>query len=140
MNHLTFNPFKENYAMDLSNYVKSGYPLLYVETFEINRACESIKTNESINLLRWNCIDGFIELDNKCESVDEFIPFCKSITNTLIIAENFNFFFENEQVIQMLLCAIPILKSQNVTICIIGAMHPKKFPSELKKCIHCIEF
>lgn len=126
--------------LDLTNYLKSSFPLLYCETYEINRAVSSITVQEGYGLSKWDSINGLDNTGN-LTSIPEFLEYLTTLNKrTAIIAENFNFFFEDESIQQMLLNYIPIFKNQGVCIVIIGAEHPKKFPNTLKKYIHNIEF
>lgn len=125
---------------DLTNYLKSSFPLLYCETYEIKRASSSMMVQEGYGLYKWDSINGLDNTGN-LTSIPEFLEYISNLTNrSAIIAENFNFFFEDESVQQMLLNYIPVLKNKGICIVVIGSEHPKKFPNTLKKYIHTIEF
>jgi ABC-type phosphate transport system ATPase subunit len=125
--------------LDVTNYNKAGFPLLYCETYEIKRAIQSITVQEGFSIKKWNCITG-LEGTGELTSLPEFLDYACKQHRTTIIAENFNFFFEDETSQQMILNATSTLKNRNVTILVVGADHPKKFPSTLKKCISTIDF
>jgi len=125
--------------MNVTNFIKAGYPIHYLETNEILRASESIKVDEDFHLFKWNCIDG---LDNTGElrDIKELLSFAVKQNKATIVAENLNFFFEDDEIKQMILNAIPSLKNKNVCLTIIGSEHPKTFPNALKKYIASSEF
>ena len=53
-----------NFETRLIRYMDAGFPLLYVDTFEEEKAVESIKkTARGLGLLEWN-IRGFFDYDN----------------------------------------------------------------------------
>ena len=48
--------------MDITNYLKAGYPLIYTHTQEPDRATQSIKA-EGWKTYSWDCLRGITEPD-----------------------------------------------------------------------------
>jgi hypothetical protein len=127
--------------MDVTSYCKAGYPYLYIRTNEILRASENITVNkdEGFNLFKWDCITGLDE-SGDLRDVKELMEFASKQNKTVIVAENLNFLFEDDEIKQLILNTSQMLKNKNVCIVIIGADHPKTFPNALKKYIATLEF
>lgn len=126
-------------TMNVTNYVKAGYPFHYIETMEIKRAVESICVDDGFTQYKWDCIRGLDGTGNLTD-IRELLEFATNQNRTNIVAENLNFFFEDQEIQQMMLNSIPALKNKNVCFTIVGSDHPKKFPNTLKKNITTTEF
>lgn len=126
-------------GLDITNHVKAGFPIVYCETYEIKRAVQAITVQEGFDIKKWDCVNG-LEGTGELTNLPEFLDYIVKQTKTAIVAENFNFFFEDENSQQMILNATPLLKNRNVCLVIVGSDHPKKFPATLKKCISTIDF
>jgi len=126
--------------MNISDYVRSGFPLLFVETFEVKRAVKSISVDGEINRFNWNLIDGLIDVDPALTNPMELIERIPTLVNekTLIVAENFEQFLESIELVQMILNKMILLKNQQITICMVGT--EAKFPAPLDKMITVLEF
>jgi SpoVK/Ycf46/Vps4 family AAA+-type ATPase len=125
---------------NISDYVRSGFPLLFVETFEIKRAVKSITVDEEINRFNWNLIDGLINVEPNLTNPMELIERISSIVpeKSLVVVENFEQFLESIELVQMILNKMILLKNKQITICIVGT--EVKFPGPLDKMITVLEF
>lgn len=125
--------------MNVTNYVKAGYPIHYLQTNEIGRAVNAITIDESFTLHKWDCIRGLDGTGN-LRDINELMAFACNQNKMSIIAENLNFLFDDNEVQQIILNAIPTLKNKNVCLTVVGADHPKTFPNTLKKYITSSDF
>ena len=81
---------------DLINFIKAGYSYFYVQSSEINKACEDIETiikehknGSTYSIKRWD-----IETDLDPELVIELLK--NEPTKTVIITKNYNWFLKDE--------------------------------------------
>ena len=89
--------------MDITNYVKAGYPLIYVNTQEADRATRSIKA-EGWKSYSWDCLRGIAEPENgrTLEDVNDPLSALKWLNSkgdTILIAQNFHHFMGSVEVI-----------------------------------------
>ena len=90
--------------MDLSNYLKAGYPGLYIETHEPLRAIASIKT-EGWRAHSWDCQRGIIERESGkiMEDITDPLGAIKWLggrNDTVLFAQNFHHFMGSVEIIQ----------------------------------------
>jgi AAA+ superfamily predicted ATPase len=126
--------------MNITNYIEAGFPLLFVETYEIKRAVKSIQVDEGFNKFVWNLIDGLVDIQPELrdplilvEQVSEILP-----NKSVVVLENFEMFLESVELSQMILNKILLLKHKQITLCMVGTEH--KFPGPLDKMITVLEF
>lgn len=130
--------------MELTNYLKAGYGMIFIETSEIKRAIRSITFNGSFEKIIWNPVLGImIDTHNwaknqECDHL-EIIEKAVKAERTAIVLENYDEFIENFQVMQTLLNAYELLKSNQTCIVIVGT-NSKAIPTALKEFIPVIEF
>lgn len=119
--------------MNITNYMKAGYGLLGLETFEVKRAMQSIKVDEPFEIYKWNMLDGLVGVQNG----EQYVAFGKlfelmtSVQQKGFLLENANFFFESEEFVQLVLNYYRQAKLKQNTIIMVGS--DMKFPSQIEK-------
>jgi hypothetical protein len=139
--------------MDLSNYLKAGYTLLFIETTEIKRAVRSIVHGTGkeglFKVIRWDAVDGINDdtsqagsqaldiggLMTRFKSDEELVK----LKNTMIVVENFDWFLEQPMIVQGLMNASQKMRTQRTCVCMVGTS-PNKITSQLKDMIPVIPF
>lgn len=109
--------------MDLTEYSKAGYSLLYVETFEIKRAMQNITVQEPFQIYKWNMIEGLVNVEEGEKYTDfiEFFSMAEKLEKAIFLMENLDMFFNSESLIQMILNSMVKFKQSQVMMVIIGA-------------------
>jgi len=124
--------------MDLTNYIKSGFPFLAIETFEIKRALNVVSVDEKFKKLHWNLAEGLnIPNGNKYADLMELFKFGIENPETMILLENFNLLWDDEMVTQSILNHMSIYEKQQTMFVVIGSN--LKFPSQLDKIVTRLE-
>ena len=100
--------------MDLSNFLKAGYPGLYVETHEPLRAIATIKTN-GWQSYAWDCQRGIIESESSriIEDVVDPLGAIKWLggqNDAVLFVQNFHHFVGSVEIIQVIQNSSPIWK------------------------------
>lgn len=135
-------------TLDLSNYVKAGYSLLMLETFEIKRAMASIvvsgtNNGQPITKLVWNVLEGLVDMRSDLQDPTEFLQYVDNLPeNTVVLLENFDHFFGSEfgfVLAQRILNIHPKLKFKHILLVFVG-VDSKQIPPQLEKLIPVIEF
>lgn len=139
------------------NYVKAGYPGLYIVSHEERRveslmreATEELnKTqgDEPFSLHVWSCTDGLIDAsgghgrtEGSSEPLEVLEAFCKAPQKTIFVLSDFHLFVEekNPLVWRKLKDALCGGKANNKTMVILGCRYT--LPPELEKEIAVIDF
>lgn len=110
--------------MNLSNYLKAGYPGLYIETHEPLRAIESIKT-ENWQSYSWDCQRGIVERlsGRTIEDVRDPLGAVKWIgsqKDTVLFVQNFHHFIGSVEIIQEIQNSISIWKGSGCCLAMVG--------------------
>jgi hypothetical protein len=134
--------------MNMTNYVKCGFPYVFVETQEIKRAVANLTVCEDITKYRWNAVEGIPELA-KIDSegnpvymyadIEEFLNVLPTLgQKVLVCAELFDAAFESLTVIQTLLNNAYLLKHNHICLCVVT---PKaNLPAPLEKMFVVLDF
>jgi hypothetical protein len=89
--------------MDITNYLKAGYPLIHIVTQEADRATRSIKA-EGWKTYSWDCLRGITEPDTgrTLEDIGDPLHALKWLASkgdTILIAQNFHHFITSVEII-----------------------------------------
>ncbi len=128
--------------MNIENYLKAGYPLIYVVTHEPDRAIRTITTGNR-QAMAWDCCRGIIQT-SKNQVVDDIYDPLQALrwltgkSNTVLFANNYHRFMANTEIIQELQNSIPIWKSQASTLCMVGLR--TMFPQEIERFFTLLPF
>lgn len=126
--------------MLLSKFQRAGYASLFVETLEVKRCVNSLKTEEPFEKIEWDFVSG-INLNNQREDCNqiEILDKAKDLRQKMVILENYDVFLENPTIIQMFLNNYELYKSNQVCLVIVGNTS-SKIPVILKELIPVIQF
>jgi SpoVK/Ycf46/Vps4 family AAA+-type ATPase len=132
--------------MELTSYVKAGYPILYVQTPEGDRAEASIlKTCEELKrkLRIWSITEGLSDHDGKnAEQIEDPIEALNRAKGeppgTVLVVRNFHMFLNGPKIVQQMKDIARDFKQTRKTLIIVSAI--KKLPPELERDITVIEF
>jgi len=128
--------------MDLSNYLKAGYPGLYIETHEALRAISTIETG-GWPVFSWDCQRGIIERETGriIEDVIDPLSAVKWLgghNDTIFLVQNFHHFMGSVEVIQEIQNSIPIWKGSGCCFVMVG---PRvQMPIEIESFFTILEF
>lgn len=125
--------------LNMSNMIRAGVPLCLVETLEIKRAVSTITADFPI--LKWNAISGMDNgecNDKKQDPVFQLMEYAKTLKQSIIVAENLNWFWKQETVQQIILNTYQVLKNRQVLLCCVCT--DSELPDTLKKIFHHIDY
>ena len=128
--------------MDITNYLKAGYPLIYICTQETDRATQSIKA-EGWKTYSWDCLRGITDPDTSrtLEDISDPLQALKWLSgkgDTILIVQNFHHFISSVEIIQEIQNSLPIWKGQGSCLVIPG---PRiNLPLEIEKYFTLLDF
>ena len=128
--------------MDLQNYLKAGYPGFYIETEEPLRAISSLETANWQSFC-WDCLRGLTERETGRIMEDlpdplAAIRWLGERSETVLIVQNFHYFFSSVEIIQEIQNSIPIWKASGCCLAMVGP--PVKLPQEIEKFFSILDF
>jgi len=128
--------------MDLTNYLKAGYPTLYLVTQEPERATKSIQA-QGWQCYSWDCLRGVTvpETGRILEDVQDPLSALRWLggqADTLLIVQNFHHFLGSVEIIQEIQNSIPIWKAQGSCLVIAGLQ--VILPQEIEKYFTLLDF
>lgn len=128
--------------MDLSNYLKAGYPAFYIETHEPLRAINSIHT-DNWRSYTWDCQRGIIELDSGriTEDVTDPLGAVKWLgqkNDTVLFVQNFHHFFSSVEIVQEVQNCIGLWKGSGCCLAMVGP--PVQIPIEIGSFFTVLDF
>jgi len=132
---------KEN-IMDLRNYLKAGYPGLYIETSEPLRAVLAISTGEWKAYL-WDCLRGIIDRESGqiVEDVTDPLGAVKWLgghNDTVLFAHNFHHFISSVEIIQEIQNSVAVWKGSGCCLVLVG--HASHLPPEIATFFTMLDF
>ncbi|MBT6340288.1 MAG: AAA family ATPase, partial [Desulfobacula sp.] len=100
--------------MDITNYMKAGYPAIYINTTETDRAIKSIHA-DGYESFAWDCIQGIVspETNRTVEEIIDPLGALKWLSDrqeSILIVQNFHHFLESVEIIQAIANNIHIYK------------------------------
>jgi DNA polymerase III delta prime subunit len=128
--------------MDLSKYLKAGYPGLYIETNEPLRAISTLKT-ESWQSFSWNCLQGIAERETG-RIVEDMVDPLSAIkwlggrNETVLFVQNFHHFFTSVEIIQGIQNSVSVWKASGCCLAMVGP--PVKIPPEIDSFFTMLDF
>ena len=128
--------------MNLNDYLKAGYPCLYVSTIEPLRATASIKT-EGWNSYSWDCLRGVIDRETG-QIVDDVLDPLGAVkwlgghSDTVLFVQNFHHFISSVEVIQEIQNSLSIWKGSGC--CLIPVGPPVQLPQEISSFFTMLDF
>ena len=109
--------------MDITNYLKAGYPALFIQTLEPLRAISSLNCGTN-DLFSWDCLKG-ITTPNGMMLEDIMDPsmavkWLASKTDTVLIVQNFHHFIGSVEIIQQIQNYMPFFKASGCCLVMVG--------------------
>lgn len=128
--------------MDITNYLKAGYPAIHVVTQEPVRASRSIKA-DNWQSCSWDCLRGVTEIETG-RTIDDVLDPLGALKwlggqmDTILIVQNFHHFLDSVELIQEIQNSIPVWKSQGSCLVISGPH--VTLPLEVEKYFTLVDF
>lgn len=130
----------------IKSYLCAGYPVVWVQTHEVDRCIASIVENyKSRPAKRWDSVRGCEGFDVKCKDSFAFIQALidpkVSPKGMVYFAVNFHLWLDDKQgrqTLQALKNALPILKTNEITLVIVSPV--VRIPVELERDIVLVDF
>ncbi len=128
--------------MDISSYLKAGYPALYIVTLEPDRAIGSIRP-EGWRTFSWDCQRGIVDLQSGMRNDDSSDPlsslkWLSGKEDTVLFVYNFHHFLGSVEIIQEIQNSLPSWKGQGCCLVLVGPQ--VSLPSELEKYFTMLDF
>ena len=128
--------------MDITKYLKAGYPALAIETGEPERALSSIRP-EGWRTCSWDCLRGIIDTRTATHIEDirdplEATKWLSANSDTVLFAQNFHHFITSVEIIQEIQNSLPIWKAQSSCLIMVGP--DPTLPFELQKYFTILDF
>lgn len=128
--------------MDIISYMKAGYPAIYINTTEIDRAIKSIHA-EGYQTLTWDCLRGIVCAKTN-HLIDDIIDPLGALNwlaekqESILIVQNFHHFLGSVEIIQAITNLIHIYKGQGS--CLVMAGPHISLPLEIEKYFTVLDF
>lgn len=128
--------------MDITNYMKAGYPAIYVNTNETDRAIKSINA-DGYEPFAWDCLRGILNPDTNRIIEDIIDPlgalnWLADHQESILIVQNFHHFLDSVEIIQSIQNNINIYKASGS--CLIMAGPHITLPLEIDKYFTMLDF
>ncbi|MCG8337580.1 MAG: AAA family ATPase [Proteobacteria bacterium] len=128
--------------MDLTDYMKAGYPAIYVNTTETDRAIKSIKA-DGYETYSWDCLRGVVspETNRLVEDVIDPLGALNWLSDkqeSLLIVQNFHHFLGSVEILQAIQNNIHIYKGQGSCLVLVGPH--LTLPQEISKYFTVLDF
>ena len=128
--------------MDITNYMKAGYPAIYIDTTETDRAIKSIHA-DGYQSFSWDCLRGIVSSETNRIIEDVIDPlgalsWLSGKQETILIAQNFHHFLGSIEIIQAIANNIHIYKGQGSCLAIAGPH--LTLPPEIEKYFTVLDF
>ena len=121
--------------MEITSYLKAGYPALYIVTQEPERAIASISP-EGWQTLSWDCQRGIMD-PQSCRCVEDAqdplaaIKWLSVRGDTVLFVQNFHHFLGSVEIIQEIQNSLSLWKAQGSCFIMVGPQ--VSLPQELEK-------
>ena len=128
--------------MDLTNYLKAGYPAIHVVTQEPLRAISTLKADgwESFS---WDCLRGITEPGTGRAVEDVLDPlsalrWLSAKNDPVLLVQNFHHFMGAVEIIQEIQNSLPVWKASGCCLVLIGP--PVQLPQEIAAFFTLLDF
>ena len=128
--------------MEITPYLKAGYPALFISTIEPHRAIETIHP-DGWKTHKWDCLRGIVDcrtgkLSDDVRDPLDALGWLSHQHETLLFVSNFHFFIESVEVIQAIQNNIPNWKGNGCCLAMIGP--PLQLPVEIATYFTILDF
>ena len=128
--------------MEITSYLKAGYPALYIVTQEPERAIVSVSP-EGWQTLSWDCQRGIMDPES-CRCVEDAqdplsaIKWLSVRGDTVLFVQNFHHFLGSVEIIQEIQNSLSLWKAQGSCFVMVGPQ--VSLPQELEKYFTLLDF
>jgi len=128
--------------MDIIDYLKAGYPTLYIITQEPDRAINTIRP-EKWQSFSWDCLRGIINL-KASQIVDDVLDplgalkWFSSNNDSVLFVQNFHHFIKSVEVVQEIQNSVPLWKGSGCCLIMVGPQ--VQLPVEVEKYFTLLDF
>jgi SpoVK/Ycf46/Vps4 family AAA+-type ATPase len=110
--------------MDITNYLKAGYPALHIETQEPLRATQGLKA-DGWSIFSWDCLKGIAGQKTGAVVEDVLDPLAAvrwlgDQSDSVLLVQNFHHFIGSVEVIQQIQNSLPVWKASGCCVAIVG--------------------
>ncbi|MFH2059648.1 MAG: AAA family ATPase [Pseudomonadota bacterium] len=128
--------------MDITNYMKAGYPAIYINTTETDRAIKSIYA-DGYESFAWDCLRGIISVETNRIVEDIIDPlgvlnWLSDKQESIVIVQNFHHFLGSVEILQAIQNNIHIYKGQGSCLIMTGPY--LSMPQEIEKYFTVLDF
>lgn len=128
--------------MNITNYMKAGYPALLINTQEPYRAISTIEV-DGWSVLAWDCLRGIVDT-NEGKLVEDIIDPLAALNwlanqgDTVLMMQNFHHFMDSVEILQVIQNNVHLYKGQGSCLVIVGPMF--NLPQEVEKYFTILDF
>ena len=128
--------------MEITPYLKAGYPALFISTIEPHRAIETIHP-DGWKTHKWDCLRGIVDCQTE-QIIDDVkdplgaLQWLSNQSETLLFVSNFHYFIESVEVIQAIQNNIPNWKGNGCCLAMVGP--PVQLPTEISTYFTILDF
>jgi hypothetical protein len=128
--------------MDITNYLKAGYPAIYINTLEPLRATTALQA-EGWQSYCWDCLRGVTEpktgkiVEDVLDPLSALRWLCGQ-NDTLLMVQNFHHFAAAVEVIQEIQNAVSVWKASGCCLAMVGP--PVQLPQEIACFFTALDF
>ena len=128
--------------MDITNYLKAGYPALYIVTLEPLRVTKALNTTGWQSCC-WDCLRGITDRESEKVIEDVIDPlgaikWLGSQNDTVLLVQNYHHFISSVEIIQEIQNSLAIWKASGCCLVIVGP--PALLPQEIACFFTMLEF
>jgi len=128
--------------MNITNYMKAGYPAIYINTTETDRAIKSIHA-KGYESFAWDCLQGIISPETN-RIIEDIIDPLEALNwlagkqESILVVQHFHHFLGSVEIIQAIANNIHIYKGQGS--CLIMTGSHLSLPHEIEKYFTVLDF
>jgi len=128
--------------MDITNYLKAGYPALYIATNEPERAINTIRP-QGWRTFSWDCMRGIVQPQTRTMIEDVLDPLSAvkwlcGQQNAVFFVQNFHHFFTSVEILQEIQNSVSVWKAQSSTFVMVGPA--ARLPVEIENYFTVLDF
>ncbi len=128
--------------MKITQYLKAGYPALYITTLEPQRAMDTIRP-DGWTICAWDCLRGIRDA-HSAQVIEDIkdplgaLQWLGTKTETLLFVTNFHHFMGSVEILQAIQNNIPLWKATGSCLALVGP--PMNLPPEVATYFTLIDF
>lgn len=128
--------------MNITNYMKAGYPAIYINTIETDRVIKSIHAM-GYDTFAWDCLRGVVDTHSN-QIIEDIIDPMSALNwlsdrqESILVVQNFHHFLDSVEIIQAIQNNINIYKASGS--CIVMSGPHVTLPHEIDKYFTILDF